>query len=124
PDWVKRQDDFSASFVRGLFDTDGHIAIYAKGRFKAYPVISFKMKPKEIIADLAEVLKNLGFKAAVYFDVAQKDRRFNCKWIKNTLYLSGWRNFLLWKELIGSNNPKNLEKFRTLEEALIGLRKD
>ncbi len=115
PPWINNDDVFALNFLRGLFDTDGHLAIVKKGRFNAYPVFSLQLKPKEMIVDVAKLLRYFGFKVNVYLDVVEKDRRYDKVWIKNHIYLNGWSNFLLWKELIGSSNPKYLEKFRKLE---------
>ena len=118
PVWILDDDVFSLNFLRGLFDTDGHLAIVKKGRFNAYPVISIQLKPKEIIEEVFKLLEGFGFKANAYFDVAEKDRRTNKFSIKNHIYLNGWRNFILWKNIVGSSNQKNIEKINRLDAIL------
>lgn len=106
PDWIKENSAFSAAFVRGLFDTDGYFILLPKGRINAYPKFTIQLKPKRLIKDLGVVLENLGFKPSYLFDLPEKDRRNGKVYIKNYAYLNGWRNFLLWREKIGSSNPK------------------
>lgn len=106
PEWITNDDVFVLYFLKGLFDTDGHLAIVIKGRFNAYPIFSFQLKPKEIIADCGRLFRSLGFKINVFFDRSEKDSRNGKVYIKNHIFINGWKNFLLWKEIIGSNNPK------------------
>lgn len=96
-------------FIRGLFDTDGYIALKTKGYKKSYPVISISQRSKKIIEQLYEILKNYNFSPYLYHAV-----RFDKRTLKNytlhTIYLSGHRNKLLWNSLIGSNNYHKKER--------------
>jgi len=81
------------SFIRGLFDTDGHV--YITKRY--YPKISITIKSKKIMQQLYKILRKMGFIPTLY------------RW---TLTLNGTIMLNKWIKEIGSNNPKNIEKLR------------
>ncbi len=107
PDWIRSNSEFSAAFIRGLFDTDGHFMLLPKGRLGLYPKFAFQFKPRRLILELVELLRQLGFSPSIYLGVFKPDPKTGRIYEKNYAYLNGWRNFLLWREKIGSSNPKN-----------------
>lgn len=89
-----------ASFVRGLFDTDG--SLYFKTRYgyeKYYPVITLALFSKELIKEVGKILKMLGFNPNVYINK------------KNGLIsLNGIGSLKRYEKLIGWSSQKNLNK--------------
>lgn len=106
PDWIRSNSGFAAAFIRGLFDTDGHFMLLPKGRLGLYPKFAFQFKPRRLVSELTDLLGQLGFQPSQYLGVFKPDSKTGRIYEKNYAYLNGWRNFLLWREKIGSSNPK------------------
>ncbi|MBS3092804.1 hypothetical protein J4466_05290 [Candidatus Pacearchaeota archaeon] len=107
PDCLRvNNSEVLASFIRGLFDTDGNLSFQTKYGYKDYyPVISISLASKRIIKEVGEILKMLGFKPWIGFD-EQYGR----------ISLYGIGTFKRYKDLIGWNSPKNLSKITKWEE--------
>lgn len=104
PDWIFENKKYFNSFLRGLVDTDGSVAI--KKRYKSipyYPVISITIKNKDLTEKIANYLKENRF--TVWWGISNK---------KNLVYrveLSGIKNLNLWKDKISFSNQKHISKF-------------
>ncbi|MBR9679238.1 MAG: hypothetical protein GON13_03145 [Nanoarchaeota archaeon] len=96
-------------FLRGLFDTDGHIAFKKRKSVCKYPVISLTQKSIMIIKQVKEILTFYGFTSYIYRK-SSYDKRTKKVYVTHNLYLSGRKNFKNWVEKINSNNPKNKKK--------------
>jgi len=90
-----RNKEIYRACIRGLFDTDGHLAIIKSK--KNYPTISITIKSEKLIAQVKDMLTKLGF--IVYAG----------KWVIN---INGKFMIEKWRQEIGSNNPKNKLKLR------------
>ena len=89
-----------ASFIRGLFDTDG--SLYFKtgyGLEKYYPTIKLELFSKKLILEVGEILKMLGFNPNVY-------TRENY----GIISLNGIGVLKKWEKMIGWSSQKNLNK--------------
>ena len=98
------------SFLKGLFDTDGSL-YYENKRGKPYPRIDIKTISKNLCFKVTELLNTYGIRATTY-----EYNRVQNGW--NNLFsviIHGWESILLWKEKIGSNNPKHIKKFNLVE---------
>jgi len=74
PDWIWKKDDYIASCIRGLIDTDGCFVIHRytiKGKKYEYPKITFSNKSEPILNFVYKGLRKLGFnpKRTIEFDV-------------------------------------------------------
>ena len=106
PSFILSNREFLIPFIRGLFDTDGSVAL--KKNYK-YPVISLKQKSRRIIEQLEVILKEMGFSMYVEYDVIVNDKRwFSSK--GSRIYISGRRNLKKWIDIIGFSNPKHMRK--------------
>ena len=85
------------SLIRGLFDTDGCLYISNKNN-KSYPVISITIKSEELIQQVEDMLRKMGYLA------------YSNK--KSYIALNGPVMLKKWIKEIGSNNPKNIEKLK------------
>ncbi|MEK6896374.1 MAG: LAGLIDADG family homing endonuclease, partial [Nanoarchaeota archaeon] len=85
-----RNKEIYRACIRGLFDTDGHLAVIKSKN--NYPTISITIKSEKLILQVKEMLTNLGF--IVYAG----------KWVIN---INGRFMVEKWRREIGSNNPKN-----------------
>lgn len=114
PNWIKKKDIFMRYFLRGLFDTDGSLAL--KRRYKQipyYPVTSIASKSKLLIDNCFSWL-NSKFSLCKYSE-NRYDKRTNKKYIIHKLEINGRKNANLWMNLIGSSNLKHLKKYEYLK---------
>ncbi len=111
PRWIYKKDSYIINFIRGVFDTDGSLAV--KKRYRVvpyYPVISISSKNENLIREIAAYLKNQGFN--LWFGLAKNyDGRSDKLWYKYLLELNGYKNMLKWKEFIPFSNPKHIKKY-------------
>jgi intein/homing endonuclease len=91
-------------FMRGLFDTDGCLVFSKQHKsIPYYPRIEISSKSQIFLLDIFEKLKKYGF----YGSVSKKGQQFR-------LEIPGFKNISLWLSLIGSNNPKHVNKFKKI----------
>lgn len=102
---IKMKRNFFFSFLRGFMDTDGSVYL----RNGNYPVLSNSQKSRKIIEEIELYLKNFGFSTYVNYNIVRNDKRGFTS-TGHRIYLYGHKNFRKWLELIGFNNPKNIEK--------------
>ena len=94
-----------AAFIKGLFDTDGSLRFKSQyGYKKYYPVIEISLTSKELIGEVANILKMFGFN--IWEGYNEKYGRIS---------LNGISNFKRYKELIGWSSQKNLNKVKEWE---------
>lgn len=118
PLWVLSSEKFCISFIRGLFDTDGSIALKKRHKsFPYYPVVSLSSKSKQLIVGLGTILEQIGFKIVYTLDYKVRDDRLRSHYsIINRLEMNGKRNLVLWMKMIGFSNPKHLKKTKIWED--------
>jgi len=92
--------EIKKAFLRGFFDTDG--GIYLEKKYgKPYPRIILVNKSMNLMNQIKEILVN--------------DFNFNLSmWRDKFCYrinIRGNKNFIKWMKLIGSHNPKNINKY-------------
>lgn len=86
--------------VRGIFDTDGQISARKDEKYR-YPYIFISSSSNVLRQQLKDILRSQGITAYVYRD---------------NVVVRGLRNFNKWLELVGSSNPRNLKRFKELQE--------
>ena len=103
PDYIKLGEvEIKRSFIRGLFDAD--CCIYFdknKTSFNYYPRIEFNSASHNLITDLINLLKELGFRLHFW-------NSGTCK----SLCLSGFQNLDKWMEEIKPANSKHILRFQ------------
>lgn len=98
-----------SSFIRGFFDTDGGIYLEKKNK-KLYPRIQITNYSDKIMIQLKEILgKMFMFNLCLYRDTNTKTYR---------LIIRGENNFEKWMNLIGTNNPKNILKYKKWKDSI------
>src|SRR3989344_5214349 len=114
PDIIKVNDEkILCAFLRGFFDTDGSVAFlfkYGKGNY--YPCITITQKSHQIIEEIAEILRMLGFSPRFY-----RNRQ------ETQLMLNGYSQFKHYEQKIGWNSPKHLNKIARWKGMFIGGRR-
>jgi len=84
-----------SSLVRGLFDTDGCISARKDEKYR-YPYIMITSKSEVLREQVKKILLRLGFNAYIH---------------AITVTVRGKQNCFNWFEKIGSNNPRNKDRF-------------
>ena len=103
------------SFLRGLFDTDGHVScrkFYGKySLFKRkkhhYPSIQFKVVSKPLIEDIIKILRLLDFDYNLY---SHKPKENNSN-ISYQITINGGDQVTRWMKEIGSKNSSKLSRY-------------
>ena len=99
------------SFMKGLFDTDGSLHIENK-RGKPYPRIDIKTTSRRLCLQIHRLLNEKGIRAT-YYKYKRKEKNWKDLY---SIIVRGFVPIRKWFEHIGSNNPKHIEKFKTLEK--------
>lgn len=108
PLWIRKDKKFMVACLRGIFDTDGTFYIEKKyGR--GYPRIQIRSTSPKLIEDIAVGLKITGFN---YGRWKEKEIR-NWK-ASYAIAVRGNKTVEKWMEVIGTNNPKHLNKYKSL----------
>jgi intein/homing endonuclease len=90
---INSPQNMKLAFLRGLFKADGCIRF----RNQSYPIIKLTSASKLLIADVCNMLINLGFKTSVCLNEKQFDKRTQRCYIRHELFLNGHKNYDLWK---------------------------
>lgn len=88
------------AFIRGLFDTDG--SLYFKSRYgykNYYPTITISLYSKNLIIEMGEILKMLGFNPSIYLNDDYP-----------RISLNGIGSLKRYEKMIGWSSQKNLNK--------------
>lgn len=104
PSWIKMNDIFIKSAVRGLFDTEGSVGIkYFRGKHGnyLYKQLTVTNKNKNILAFLEQSLIRFGYRPT--------------KKSQKNIYLSNHPDIDRYLDEIGSHNPKIVRKINTEE---------
>lgn len=86
--------------IRGIFDTDGQISARKDEGYR-YPYIFISSSSSPLRQQIKHILRSQDIKAYIHAD---------------NIVVRGIGNFLKWFKLIGSNNPRNLKRFREFQE--------
>src|SRR3989344_4679191 len=101
PEKILENPDFIRRCIRGIFDTDGFIYIDNRPIYEApYPRLGITTCSKALFGQLVNVLENYGFKMYLRYD---KRGAYD-------LEIYGQVQLEKWMRLIGSSNPKHLNK--------------
>lgn len=96
-----------ASFLRGIFDTDGSVSFKSGYGLKSYyPRILLSLKSKKLIDGIHKALEVLGLKPKTYFNKSGY-------WGIN---LNGYQRLAKYEGLIGWSNPKHLKKVKAWKQ--------
>ena len=109
PSTIAENDEFSRSFVRGYFDTDGCLYL-EKRRDKLYPRIEMVSISERFIKQLKEIISRLGFRVTY----EKRDGIARHKFAIHKLSIRGNEMTKKWFSEIKPNNPKHVNKFKKL----------
>jgi hypothetical protein len=102
PNWVKTNNNFMKSCIRGLVDTDGCFFTHkyiSKGKFYKYKKIDFASCSKPLLNSVFVFLKNIGLRPRIVRD-GKKIRIESIDTVRRYL------------EVIGTSNPKHLMRYK------------
>lgn len=100
PDWIKKNQQYAIACIRGLIDTDGSVITHSyrsKSKWYRYKKLSFCTYSKPLQFSVAQLLSHLGMRPRI----SGHDVR-----------LDSISDVQTYFSLIGSHNPKHLERYR------------
>src|SRR3989344_6214261 len=102
--------------IRGIADTDfTFIAANKNGRKNVYPRITSHFASKNLVEDLEESLRNLGFTLNTKYKVIRLDKRGFIT-LSNYINLDGPHNLNKWLKLIGFKNMRIITRYKYWEK--------
>ncbi len=111
PEWIIENEDFARAFIRGLFDTDGCIALKRNhGKHQFYPVVDITSKDKTLIEYVSIWSKRQGIPHWHGPD-HKYDKRTNKNSTNYKFQVNGYKNCQVWFSVIGTSNPKNKKRW-------------
>lgn len=113
PSIILDRKDHIGACIRGLFDTDGCIYIEKKSSNRIYPRIQIVSCSKPLILQLKNVLETVFKFNLSCWEIRRKEEGW--KNLHN-ITVRGFENIEKWMDIIGSNNPKHIRKFRKIEK--------
>ena len=111
PELIIQDLDLTKRFLRGLVSTDGSVTVSTVNG-KPYPRIYLSSISKELILQVKEILKKMGFRVS-YWEGKQVESHWKLQY---KLHLNGIEMLKKWNEEIGFNNPKQATKARCFYE--------
>lgn len=105
PDWVRKDEEFMKACLRGVFDTDGSIyqeRHHRKGKTYCYSRLSFVSMSPQLRETMYESLRKFGFDPKI-----RGNRSVN---------LEQQKDIDMFFQIIGSNNPKHLRRYKQFGE--------
>jgi intein/homing endonuclease len=108
---MKGNKKLQASFIRGLFDSDGSLAFKKRHKqFKYYPVITITMKSKQLCEDVKILLEENGVEFTAS-DADGYDARVGKKYERHQIDINGVKRLNHWMDRIGFRNKRHLQKY-------------
>ena len=110
PEWIKAKGDYSKSFIRGLFDTDGSLIL----RKRKQNSISWGQKDKNLVFDLKSMLEKQG-----YFVCYNKEERHDKRGfvsIIHSIRINRKEHIKKFISEIGSSNPYKINRCKKMAE--------
>ena len=117
PHMIKESDEQTqASFIKGLFDTDGSLTFRKKNSdVYYYPIIKFTTMSQNLYIKIREILLRFGFNLWSNKRL-RYDQRYDRTYFIYDIDISGEGNLNRWMGLIGFSNPKHLTKYLIWEK--------
>jgi|SRR3989339_161261 len=112
PEWILEDEKLFKQYIKGLFDTDGHLCLKNK-EGKKYPVIGITSKSKSLLEPIRNFLLSKGISSYLGTHNSKTKNKDSFS-IVNRIQISGKKNIKLFFDLIGSNNNRNLNKYEEL----------
>jgi hypothetical protein len=117
PEWIKCNDKYLASFIRGLLDTDG--SVFCQKNYTAkdkslHRQIWLKISTTslKLAEDIQEGLRKLGILSYLR---STKPNRKHWKTSYHIEVVHG-KNVDIWFKIIGSNSPKHITKYQVWQK--------
>lgn len=109
PEWILNNKEFSHSFLRGIFDTDGSLMFKRKnGNSHNYPYIYLSLKNKLLMKQIHLLLFKLGIKSSLSEHKQKRNFKNHICW---DIGISGSKNLNNFINNIGFNNKKHFTKY-------------
>ena len=115
PSWITENPIFFKKFIRGFFDTDGNLCLKNK-EGKKYPVLSLNSKSKFLLIEIQKFLKSYNINSYLGMHT-DRNSRYIKEVICYKLQISGRNNVSMFYNLIGSNNDRNVNRYKEIVKA-------
>jgi intein/homing endonuclease len=109
PDYIKSNDEYLRCFLKGLFDTDGCITIQRMGKY-SYTLVKISTKHCNFAKDIKNSLILLGIPSFITKKIGER----NDKILVGYEVVVRNKSVVKFFEIIGSNNPRNLRKYKEM----------
>jgi len=122
PSWIKGDNEYFCSFVKGLADTDFSLSLLKRNqkKFIYYPRVSLSLKSKVLVKNISEWLTLQNIQNNTQLDVDVKDQRgFTSK--INRLHINGRKNLEKWMRLVSFRNNRHLSKYEKYKSGSAGI---
>ena len=104
------ESNYLCDFLRGLFDTDGHLRFYNRNKKRPpYPRLDITSKSFELIDQVNQELIKLGFTTYI-IEIHSVHPKTKTLCHSKRIFIYGWKNLQNWIKLIGFSNKKSLIK--------------
>ncbi len=114
PSFIEESRECTRAFVRGLFDTNGCIAMRKNhGKYGLYPIVSITLKDVSTLAFVKHFLDGEQIPSS-FFNSSYFDKRTQRTYIQAKLQINGYKHVELWWNTIYPANLKHKEKMGTL----------
>ncbi len=110
PSQILEKQSFRKDFLRGFIDTDGGINTFLANKRKVYPRIEMCNVSENLMKEINQILKDLGFRTSTWVTKSKKARWNDL----SRLSINGFEMLKKWKDEIGFSNPKNIKKAEKL----------
>ena len=120
PSWVLENKDFMRSFIRGLSDTDGSLALLnqKQKKYTFYPRVQIASISEDLITTTSNWLKEQGISLSMMKECKTLVYKGNLKNHEGyRIHISGRKNLEKWMQLIGFKNNRHLEKYKKYKES-------
>jgi len=113
PGWILENDLFFEYFVKGIYDTDGSLALLNRRqkKFLFYPRVCLSSKSKPLIAMVNFFLIKKGLPTTSFFDSVRTDKRTGKASRMHGIHINGRKNLQKFMNTISFRNPRHLNKF-------------
>ena len=112
PEWIWNNKNYTLSFLKGIFDTDGTLSLKKKhGKNLFYPVANIGLKDISLVNEISKRILDQQIPHSLYMDI-YLDKRTNEIYTKKVIQISGYQNVEKWMNLVKPSNTKHIERWQ------------
>lgn len=98
--------------IRGIADTDFSLSFKKSDKgFHNNPCISLGCSSKQLVLQIAKILKEIKITVSLTLDRKEYDKRTKKTYVRNYLYINGKKNLDKWMSSIAFHNPVQISRY-------------